>query len=55
MLCPVCRECPLRGAQTVCSPKCRAKRHRERRDEARRLRDEEIRGLLESALRKLTS
>lgn len=52
-LCPTCRRAPLRGQQTVCSPRCRVRRHRERRDAARRARDREIRGLLEAALRKL--
>ena len=51
--CPICRTTPLRGRQTVCSPRCRAKRHRQRRDEARHARDAEIREL-EAALRRLT-
>ena len=45
-LCPVCRERPLTSAQTVCSPKCRAERHRQRQEEIRRARDEQIRALL---------
>jgi hypothetical protein len=54
-LCPVCRERPLRGAQTVCSPKCRAARHRQRRDAARQQRDAEVRALLEAALQLLAT
>ncbi|PYP38232.1 MAG: hypothetical protein DMD46_02635 [Gemmatimonadetes bacterium] len=48
-LCPICRERPLRGAQTACSPRCRARRHRQRQDEARRARDAEVRALLLTA------
>jgi predicted nucleic acid-binding Zn ribbon protein len=28
LLCPVCRKITLQGKQTVCSGKCRARRHR---------------------------
>jgi hypothetical protein len=54
--CPVCRERPLAGRQSVCSPRCRARRWRaqvgDRRLAAVR-RDDEIRSLLETALAKL--
>ena len=54
--CPVCQERPIRGRQTVCSGSCRAKRWRARKVEHLRAsasRDEEIRVLLETALKKL--
>ena len=50
--CPVCAG-PLGGRQTVCSPRCRAARHRDRLADARRERDGEVRRLLEAALRLL--
>jgi predicted nucleic acid-binding Zn ribbon protein len=51
--CPVCLKTPLTGRQEVCSGKCRVARSRQRKAEARRARDVEIRGLLEAALEKL--
>ena len=50
--CPVCGV-PLTGRkdQETCSPKCRAKRHRQRQAEARAVRNAELRRLLEAALR----
>jgi hypothetical protein len=51
--CPVCRERWLRGRQTVCSAKCRAKRWRQAKHQIRRTRDAEIRVLLATALKKL--
>jgi len=42
--CPVCQKRPLRGRQTVCSGRCRAKRWRE----TRAVRDPEIRAALET-------
>jgi len=53
LLCPVCRRAPLLGRRSVCSPACRAKRHRQGREQARHARDREVRGLLEAALRRL--
>jgi hypothetical protein len=53
--CPVCQERLLRGLQTVCSGSCRAKRWQARQGDQRRTaasRDEQIRALLETALRK---
>jgi hypothetical protein len=44
---------PLRGRQRACSNVCRAALSRRRRDEAQAARDQEIRGLLEAALRRL--
>ena len=47
---------PLKGRQTVCSGSCRAKRWRARSVDQRRAsasREEEIRALLETALKKL--
>ncbi len=45
---------PLQGRQRgACSAKCRAALSRRRREETRRERDAEIRGLLEAALRRL--
>ncbi len=41
-LCPVCGQRPLRGAQTVCSPRCRVSRSRQRREQARQVRDRAI-------------
>jgi hypothetical protein len=49
-LCPVCRKVPIHAGQEVCSGRCRAARSRQRRDEARRVRDEEMRRLLDAAL-----
>jgi predicted nucleic acid-binding Zn ribbon protein len=50
--CPVCGVLLTgRKDQETCSPRCRAKRHRERQAEARAARDAEIRRLLEAALR----
>lgn len=42
--CPVCLERPLRGRQTVCSGRCRAKRWRE----TKTARDPDIRAVLEA-------
>ena len=52
-LCPVCRTVPIHFGQEVCSGRCRAARSRQRKAEARRERDAEIRALLEAALTKL--
>ncbi len=52
-LCPVCQKTPLPGAKTVCSAACRRERSRRREVDARRARDQEVRMLLETALRKL--
>jgi predicted nucleic acid-binding Zn ribbon protein len=52
-LCPVCRKVPIHTRQEVCSGRCRAARSRQRKAEARRERDGEIRALLEVALKKL--
>jgi len=51
--CPVCSTAPIHARQEVCSGKCRAARSRQRKAEARRARDGEIRALLEAALEKL--
>jgi predicted nucleic acid-binding Zn ribbon protein len=51
--CPVCQEADLTGRQTVCSARCRRERTRQRESAARQARDQEIRALLETALRKL--
>jgi hypothetical protein len=54
--CPVCKERLLLGRQTVCSGRCRAKCWRARQVDQRRAsasRDEEIRALLETALKKV--
>jgi len=53
-LCPVCLKVPIHAGQEVCSGRCRAARSRQRKAEARRERDAEIRALLEAALKKLT-
>jgi hypothetical protein len=53
-LCPVCRKVRIHARQEVCSGRCRAARSRQRKAEARRERDAEIRALLEAALNKLT-
>jgi len=45
--CPVCRAVPLQGRRSVCSPRCRAKRHRQRRE----TQAEELRRLLHDARR----
>jgi predicted nucleic acid-binding Zn ribbon protein len=52
-LCPVCLKVPIHAGQEVCSGRCRAARSRQRKAEARRRRDAEIRALLEAALEKL--
>ena len=52
-LCPICQKVPIHAGQEVCSGKCRAARSRQRKAEARRERDAEIRSLLEAALNKL--
>ena len=52
-LCPVCRKVPIRARQEVCSGRFRDARSRQRKAEARRERDAEIRALLEAALEKL--
>jgi hypothetical protein len=52
-LCPVCRKVPIHTRQEVCSGRCRAARSRQRKAEARRERDAEIRALLEVILEKL--
>ena len=51
--CPVCLKAPIHARQEVCSGRCRAARSRQRKAEARRERDAEIRTLLEAALEKL--
>ena len=53
-LCPVCQKVPIHAGQEVCSGRCRAARSRQRKAEARRERDAEIRALLEAALEKLS-
>jgi len=45
---------PIHPDQEVCTGRGRATRSRQRKAEARRERDAEIRGLLETALNKLT-
>jgi predicted nucleic acid-binding Zn ribbon protein len=52
-LCPVCFKVPIHAGQEVCSGRCRAARSRQRKAEAQRERDAEIRALLEAALGKL--
>jgi predicted nucleic acid-binding Zn ribbon protein len=52
-LCPVCQKAPIHAGQQVCTGRCRAARSRQRKAEARRARDGEIRALLEAALEKL--
>ena len=51
--CPVCRTAPIHPRQEVCSARCRVARSRQRKAEAQRARDAEIRVLLEAALEKL--
>jgi hypothetical protein len=51
--CPVCGETELSGRQTACSAACRRERTRQREQAARQARDQEIRALLETALKKL--
>jgi hypothetical protein len=51
--CPVCLKAPIHARQEVCFARCRAARTRQRKAEARRKRDGEIRALLETALEKL--
>jgi predicted nucleic acid-binding Zn ribbon protein len=45
---------PIHAGQKVCSGRCRAARSRQRKVEARRKRNAEIRALLEMALKRLT-
>ena len=52
-LCPVCRKVAIHTRQEVCSGRCRAARSRQRKAEARRERDAEIRALVEAALERL--
>jgi predicted nucleic acid-binding Zn ribbon protein len=52
-LCPVCQKVLIHAGQQVCTGRCRAARSRQRKAEARRARDGEIRALLEAALEKL--
>jgi len=52
-LCPLCQKVPIHAGQEVYSGRCRAARSRQRKVEAPRERDAEIRGLLEAALSKL--
>jgi predicted nucleic acid-binding Zn ribbon protein len=52
-LCPVCQKVPIHAGQEVCSGQCRAARSRQRKADARRERDAEIRALLEAALKRL--
>jgi len=52
-LCPICRTAPIHHRQEVCSGRYRAVRSRQRKAEARRKRNAEIRALLEAALEKL--
>jgi predicted nucleic acid-binding Zn ribbon protein len=52
-LCPVCQKAPIHCGQKVCYARCRAARSRQRKAEARRERDAQIRALLEAALEKL--
>ena len=47
--CPICGV-PLTGRQTVCSPKCRIARSRQRREATRQERDAKVRLLLSEAL-----
>jgi hypothetical protein len=51
--CPVCLKAPIHDRQEVCSARCRAARSQQRRGEAQRERDAEIRDLLEAALKTL--
>jgi predicted nucleic acid-binding Zn ribbon protein len=51
--CPVCQEVELTGRQRACSASCRRERTRQRETAARQARHQEIRVLLETALRKL--
>ena len=51
--CPVCRMALIHDRQEVCSGRCRAARSRQRKAEARRELDAEIRALLEAALEKV--
>jgi predicted nucleic acid-binding Zn ribbon protein len=53
LCCPACGK-PLRHGQRACSGKCRAALSRQRQEQARQARDQEIRVLLESALRRLS-
>ena len=49
----MCRTTPIHARQEVCSAPCRAARSRQRKAQAQRERDAEIRALLEAALKKL--
>ena len=49
----MCLKAPIHARQEVCSGRCRAARSRQRKAEARRERDVEIRALLEAAVTKL--
>ena len=51
--CPVCQERPIRGQQTVCSARCRARRWRLGKATQASGRDRGIGQLLEAALKKL--
>jgi predicted nucleic acid-binding Zn ribbon protein len=50
--CPICGQ-PLKGKQTVCSPKCRIERSRRRREAERQNELAKVRLLLRDALRLL--
>jgi predicted nucleic acid-binding Zn ribbon protein len=47
--CPICGK-PLKGNQTVCSPKCRIERFRRKREANQREREAKVRLLLTEAL-----
>jgi hypothetical protein len=51
--CPVCHVAPLRGRQTVRSPRCRAKRHRQRREERWQAQIQDVKSLLHAAVTNL--
>jgi predicted nucleic acid-binding Zn ribbon protein len=51
--CPICSTAPLTARQEVCSGRCRAALSRQRKAEAQRERDAEIRALLEAAVKRL--
>ncbi len=51
--CPVCDRVALQSRQTVCSAACRRRRSRDRQLTALRARDDEVRALLATALKKL--
>ncbi len=50
--CPGCGT-PLEGRRQACSARCRAALSRQRREATRQERDQEVRGLLVAALRRL--